>query len=123
MATLIQCRGAGKLTVGASPIGASAYGNPALPRFTAVTASYHYAQGMTHVRRGFSIIRNYAAGGRNSERARIAWCGGVMGTGFIKHKPKKSDAKRAERRMPKPKAKPAPVDKAKSASKPPTGKS
>jgi len=34
---------------------------------------------------------------------------------LIKHKPKKSDAKHAERSMPKPKAKPAELDKAKPA--------
>jgi hypothetical protein len=59
-------------------------------------------------------------GGRAAERAtRRVLSEERMGTGFIKHKPKKSDAKRAERSVPQPKAKPAAADKVKRASKPP----
>ena len=42
-----------------------------------------------------------------------------MGKGFVRHKPKKSDAKRAERSMPKPEAKPVAATKEKPASKQP----
>jgi hypothetical protein len=63
--------------------------------------------------------------GPPSERAYTAGCcsEGVMGTGFLKHKPKKSDAKRAERCVPQPRPKPAVVEKAKPTSKPPPRKS
>jgi hypothetical protein len=59
-------------------------------------------------------------GGRAAERAtRRVLSEERMGTGFIKHKPKKSDAKHAERSVPQPKAKPAAADKVKRASKRP----
>jgi hypothetical protein len=58
-------------------------------------------------------------GGRDSERAHNCHWGCSEERCFVRHKPKKSDAKRAERSMPKPKAKPATVGKEKPASKPP----
>ena len=74
-------------------------------------------------RRGFFREADNYVAGRPRLRARpqlpSVLFGGAMGKGFVRHKPKKSDAKRAERSMPKPKAKPVGAGKEKPASKPP----